>query len=165
LKFLLTFSPRWLYIYPGLALIAACLMTFIALLPGFLTIGDVRLGVNSLLFAAIGIIVGFQLTSMGLIASLFGVRESYWQASGRFGRITGWLTIDRGCVIGGLMILCGIAGLGWAVLSWAKVGYGDLSVETEMRLIIPSMLSAVVGLQFMLTCFLTELLSRPRRAS
>jgi glycosyltransferase involved in cell wall biosynthesis len=161
LKFLLTFSPRWLYIYPGLALVAACLLAFVVLLPGFLSIGDVRLGVNSLLFSAIGIIVGFQLTSMGLIASLFGVRESYWQDTGRLQRVKRWLTIDRGCFVGGLMILSGIVGLGFAVWSWASVGYGDLSVETEMRLIIPSMLSAVVGLQFMFTCFLTELLSRP----
>ena len=161
LKFLLTFSPRWLYIYPGLALIATCLVAFVILLPGFLTIGEVRLGINSLLFAAIGIIVGFQLTSMGLIASLFGVRESYWQDTRRLQHVKRWLTIDRGCILGGLMILSGIIGLGLAVLSWANVGYGDLAVETEMRLIIPSMLAAVVGLQFMFTCFLVELLGRP----
>lgn len=161
LKFLLTFSPRWLYIYPGLALIAACLLAFIALLPGFLTIGDVRLGVNSLLFAGIGIIVGFQLTSMGLIASLFGVRESYWQETGRLQSIKRWLSIDRGCVIGGSMILGGLIGLGSAVWGWARLGFGDLAVEPMMRVIIPSMLLGVVGIQFMFTCFLTELLSRP----
>lgn len=161
LKFLLTFSPRWLYIYPGLALIAACLLAFVVLLPGFLTIGDVRLGVNSLLFAGIGIIVGFQLTSMGLIASLFGVRESYWQDTDRLQRIKRWLSIDRGCVIGGSMILAGLIGLGSAVWGWARLGFGDLAVEPMMRVIIPSMLLGVVGIQFMFTCFLTELLSRP----
>jgi hypothetical protein len=161
LKFLLTFSPRWLYIYPGLALIAASLAAFLVLLPGYVTIGDVRLGVNSLLFAAIGIIVGFQLTSMGLIASLFGVRESYWQASGRLGRVKRWLTIDRGCIVGGSMILGGLIGLASAVWGWARLEFGDLAVESAMRVIIPSMLLGVVGIQFMFTCFLTELLSRP----
>jgi hypothetical protein len=161
LKFLLTFSPRWLYIYPGLALLALSLAAFAVLLPGFLRIGDVRLGVNSLLFAGIGIIIGFQLTSMGLIASLFGVRESYWQDSGRLDRIRRWLTIDRGCLIGGSMIFGGLIGLASAVWGWARLGFGDLAVEPMMRVIIPSMLLGVVGLQFTFTCFLTELLSRP----
>jgi glycosyltransferase involved in cell wall biosynthesis len=161
LKFLLTFSPRWLYIYPGLALLALSLAAFAVLLPGFLRIGDVRLGVNSLLFAGIGIIIGFQLTSMGLIASLFGVRESYWQDSGRLDRIRRWLTIDRGCLIGGSMIFSGLIGLASAVWGWARLGFGDLAVEPMMRVIIPSMLLGVVGLQFTFTCFLTELLSRP----
>jgi len=161
LKFLLTFAPRWLYIYPGLALIAASLAAFLVLLPGFVTIGEVRLGVNSLLFLGFGIIVGFQLTSMGLIASLFGVRESYWQGSGRLHRIKRWLSIDRGCIIGGTMILAGLIGLASSVWAWARLDFGDLAVEPMMRVIIPSMLLGIVGLQFMFTCFLVELLSRP----
>jgi hypothetical protein len=161
LKFLLTFAPRWLYIYPGLALIVLSLSAFLALLPGFVTLGEVRLGVNSLLFAGIGIIIGFQLTTMGLIASLFGVRESYWQGSGRLNWINRWLTIDRGCIIGGSMMFCGLAGLLFAVWNWARTGFGDLTVEAEMRVIIPSMLLGVVGLQLMFTCFLIELLNRP----
>lgn len=161
LKFLLIFAPRWLYIYPGLALIAASLAAFLVLLPGFVTIGEIRLGVNSLLFLGFGIIVGFQLTSMGLIASLFGVRESYWQGSGRLERIRRWLSIDRGCIIGGTMIVAGLIGLASAVWGWARLDFGDLAVEPMMRVIIPSMLLGIVGLQFMFTCFLVELLSRP----
>jgi len=161
LKFLLTFAPRWLYIYPGLALIAVSLAAFLILLPGFVTIGEIRLGVNSLLFLGFGIIVGFQLTSMGLIASLFGVRESYWQGSGRLERIRRWLSIDRGCIIGGTMIVAGLIGLASAVWGWARLDFGDLAVEPMMRVIIPSMLLGIVGLQFMFTCFLVELLSRP----
>ena len=161
LKFLLTFAPRWLYIYPGLALIAVSLAAFLILLPGFVTIGEIRLGVNSLLFLGFGIIVGFQLTSMGLIASLFGVRESYWQGSGRLTRIRRWLSIDRGCIIGGTMIVGGLIGLASAVWGWARLDFGDLAVEPMMRVIIPSMLLGIVGLQFMFTCFLVELLSRP----
>jgi len=161
LKFLLTFAPRWLYIYPGLALIAVSLAAFLILLPGFVTIGEIRLGVNSLLFLGFGIIVGFQLTSMGLIASLFGVRESYWQGSGRLERIRRWLSIDRGCIIGGTMIVAGLIGLASAVWGWARLDFGDLAVEPMMRVIIPSMLLGIVGPQFMFTCFLVELLSRP----
>jgi hypothetical protein len=146
-----------------LALIGVCLSTFLLLLPGYMHVGHVRFGVHSLLFAAVGIIVGVQLASMGLIASLFGARESFWYDSGRLQRIRRLLTIDRGCATGGAMIAAALIGFVIAISSWARAGYGDLTVENEMRLVIPSMLLGVVGLQFALTCFLVELLGRPAR--
>jgi hypothetical protein len=59
------------------------------------------------------------------------------------------------------MILPGLIGLASAVWAWARLDFGDLAVEPMMRVIIPSMLLGIVGLQFMFTCFLVELLSRP----
>ena len=83
LKFLLLFSPRWLFVYPGLALTTCASLAFAYLLPRYQFLGGVRLGVHSLLFAAFGMVVGAQLASFGIIASLFGVRERFWSTSGR----------------------------------------------------------------------------------
>jgi glycosyltransferase involved in cell wall biosynthesis len=158
LKFLLTFSPRWLYIYPGTALTVLSLVAFSYLLPGYQILGSARLGIHSLMFAAFGILVGVQLSSFGLIASIFGVRESYWFTNGRLDPVKRWLTIDRGCAIGGTLVVCGIAGLATAFLTWAGTGYGDLNAEQQMRTVIPSVLLAVVGIQIAFTCFMVELL-------
>ena len=162
LKFLLTFSPRWLFIYPGLALLTLSLAAFLYLLPGFKPLGSARLGVDTLTFAGFGVLVGVQLASLGLIASVFGVRERYWFGSGRFQKIEQWLTIDRGVTVGGTLVLVGILGASAAFWNWARHGYGDLSVERELRIVIPASVAAVVGIQITFTCFLFELFRRPK---
>ena len=161
LKFLLTFSPRWLFIYPGLTLLVVSLAAFLYLLPGYKVLGSARLGVHTLTFAGFGVLVGVQLASFGLIASVLGVRESFWLSSGRLDRIKRWLTIDRGMIVGGTFILAGIVGAAAAFWAWASGGYGDLSVESSMRIVVPASVIGVVGIQIVFTCFLFELLNRP----
>jgi glycosyltransferase involved in cell wall biosynthesis len=163
LKFLLIYSPRWLYIYPGLTLLAISLAAFLYLLPGFQVLGSARLGVHTLAFAGFGVLVGVQLASLGLIASVFGVRESYWFSNGHLDRIKRWMTVDRGVLIGGALVLIGFAGALFAFWNWAESGYGDLSVESTMRIVIPASVIAVVGIQTAFVCFLFELLDRPPR--
>lgn len=163
LKFLLLFAPRWLFVYPGLALLTLGLAAFLALLPSDQMVGGVRFGVHSMLFAGAAILVGVQLMAFGLVASCFGARERYWSESGRLQKIRSLLSIDKGCLAGGTMILAGIAGAIVAFASWAGAGFSDMDPEALMRISIPSVLAAGVGLQVMLTSFLIELLSQPAR--
>src|SRR5688500_10465003 len=165
LKFLLLFAPRWLYVYPGLALFALSFAIFLGLLPGDVAVGNVRFGVHSLLFAGAGMLIGAQMMSFGLLAGLFGVRERYWSAGRGLERARALLTIDRGSLVGGAMILAGLAGAVVALVSWAGAGFSDMNPDMLMRLSIPSVLSAGIGLQLMLTVFLLELLSHPARHS
>ena len=163
LKFLLLFSPRWLFVYPGALLALLGLVAFGVLLPGYQTVGHVRLGVHSLLFAGAAILIGVQLMSFGLLASVFGARENYWYAGGRIERLRRFLSVDRGCILGGLMILAGIGGAVFAFLRWSAAGYGDMQVESLMRITIPAVLLCAVAMQLIFTTFLLELMSHPRR--
>ena len=99
--------------------------------------------------------------SFGLLAGLFGVRERYWSAGRGLERARAVLTIDKGSLIGGAMILAGLGGAVVALASWAGAGFSDMNPDMLMRLSIPSVLSAGIGLQLMLTSFLLELLSHP----
>ena len=165
LKFLLVFAPRWLFIYPGLALLMLGLAAFAALLPGDLTIGHVRFGVHTLLFASSAILIASQLMSFGILANLFGSREKYWPVSPRMAAIRRWLSIDNGCIGGGGMMAVGLVGALGALASWAGAGFSDMDPETLMRISIPSIVLAAVGLQLILTSFLIELLSQPARST
>ena len=165
LKFLLVFAPRWLFIYPGLALFALGLAAFAALIPGDLSIGHVRFGVHTLLFASSAILIAVQLMSFGLLANLFGARERYWPVSQRMVAIRRRLSIDNGCIVGGSMMAVGLIGSLGALAIWAGAGFSDMNPETLMRISIPSVVLAAVGLQTILTSFLIELLSQPARTS
>ncbi|GMM93515.1 glycosyltransferase family 2 protein [Qipengyuania sp. MTN3-11] len=163
LKFLLIFAPRWLYLYPGLALAAAGLIGFLILLPGFVSLGSVRLGVNSLLFCGLSLLLGVQLVSFGLLAKLFGTRERYWMESRDIRAIRRWLTIDKTCIAGGGLFVAGIAGSTLAVWQWGAAGYGDMVAERLLRLSIPSALACAIGIQIAFTGFLAELMNHPAR--
>jgi glycosyltransferase involved in cell wall biosynthesis len=163
LKFLLLFAPRWLYLYPGLALALAGLAGFLALLPGFVSFAGVRLGINSLLFCGLSLLLGVQLVSFGLLAKLFGTRERYWLETDEIRAIRRWLTIDKTCIAGGALFAAGIAGCGLAVWQWASAGYGDMVAERLLRVSIPAALGCAIGIQVAFTGFLAELMGHPAR--
>jgi hypothetical protein len=165
LKFLLVFAPRWLFVYPGAALFAVGSAAFAALAPAELTVNGVHLGVHSLLFAAAAILLSVQLLGFGVVASLFGARERYWPVSPRLAAIRRWFTVDNGCLAGGGMMGLGFIGAIGALVMWASGGFSDMNPEVLMRITIPSVLLAAVGLQVMLTAFLIELLSQPSRVT
>jgi hypothetical protein len=110
-------------------------------------------------------LIGAQMMSFGLLASQFGVRERYWSAGRGLDRARAFLTIDRGSLIGGAMMLAGLGGAVLALASWAGAGFSDMDPDLLMRLAIPSVLAAGLGLQLMLTSFLLELLAHPARFS
>lgn len=164
LKFLLLFAPRWLFLYPGAMLAVAGLIGFLALLPGFVSVGDVRLGVNSLLFCGLSLLLGVQLVSFGLLAKLFGSRERYWLETEDIRAIRRWLTIDRACIVGGALLAAGLGGCALAVLLWGRAGYGDMVAENLLRVSIPSVLACAIGVQIAFTGFLAELMGHPARS-
>jgi glycosyltransferase involved in cell wall biosynthesis len=163
LKFLLLFAPKWLFLYPGLAVFLAGLASMLALLPGTVTLGDLRLGVNSLLFSGTAMLLGLQIVCFGLLAELFGSRERYWLETDRVRRIRHWLTVDRACIAGGGLFLLGLGGSAYAALLWQGQDFGDMVTDSLMRVTIPSVLACAMGLQIAFTGFLAELIGHPRR--
>ena len=163
LKFLLIFAPRWLYLYPGLTLLLTGLAAMLALLPGTLALGNLNLGVNSLLFCGAAMLLGLQIVSFGLLAELFGSRERYWSESDRIRRIRRWMTIDRTCILGGGLFALGVAAATYAVMLWRGEGYGDMNPDALMRITIPAVLASAMGLQIVFTGFLAELIGHPHR--
>ncbi len=160
LSFLLTFAPRWLFFYPGALLVGIGLALLVALLPGSVHLGRLTLGVHTLLFAAAGVIIGAQLMSFAVVARLFGVREGLWPASRWTDLARRLFTIDRGCIVGALLITAGFGIALAAVGGWAGQDFGDLDVEATMRLAVPSVLLCSLGVQALVTGFFTALLTR-----
>ncbi len=163
LKFLLTFAPKWLFFYPGSALLFAGLAVLAWLLPGAQRIGGVEFGVHTLLFAAGAVLIGLQLVTFAVVARVFGIREQYWPSGPSIERVQSWLTVDRGCIVGGLAIVASIGTAITAVVTWAGNNYGAMNPTDLMRLAIPSVLLACGGLQVMFTGFLLGLMQQPAR--
>jgi Glycosyl transferase family 2 len=158
LRFLLLFCPRWLFLYPGLAL--ACLGTLLSLwlLPHQRHIGSVTLDIHTLLFAAMAIVVGVQATGFWAFANLHGMNEGWLPETPRLRRLIGRLTVERGLLIGGSLLLVGLVLGILAVSTWSNVAFGLLDPSHTMRLAIPSATCIVLGFEIVFAGFVMNVL-------
>jgi len=163
LRFLLTFAPDWLFFYPGLILVTAGLVAFSTLLGSNLYLGEIVLGIHTMLFASAGVLIGGQLLSFWYLARLFGVREGYWRSSPGFDRARRILSVDFCSLSGGMLLLLGFGLALAAFLGWARASFGPLDGLTgTSRLVIGAVLCAAAGTQLAMTGFLAFLMSDRR---
>ena len=156
------FSPRWLFLYPGIFLVLVGLLIAGLLLPGPVRLTDgIELDVHTLLVAAMAVLVGLQSISFALIGRAFATRYGFIPRSERFGKVLEALSLERILLFSLLLMTGGLAGLFWAVDQWAQTGFGRLAYSQMMRPMIFSMTALVAGLQTMMTGFLFSMINVP----
>ncbi len=163
LRFMLIYSPRWLFWYPGLALILGGLALVIWILPAPRTLGNVTIDVHTLLFGAMAIILGVQALSFWTFTTVFAVSEGLLPESRRLRRVFRVATLEVGLAAGAVCILLGLIGAVQAVGIWEAHAFGPLDISQTMRLVIPSVTLIVLGAQLILSSFFLSILWVRRR--
>lgn len=158
LRFLLTYAPRFLFVYPGMACAAVGAVGVATLASGSVTLGHVELGATTLLFAAMLLLLGSQLVSFGIVARLYGVASNLWPTSARVERFRARFSVERGAIAGTMVSLAGVAGIAILIGGWASAGFGAMDAVGLMRLAIPAMVATLLGLQTVFTSFLIGLI-------
>jgi glycosyltransferase involved in cell wall biosynthesis len=138
LRFLLLFSPSWLFLFPGAALFLVGLAMMAWLLPTPRTVGGVTLDIHTLFYAALAVVVGFHSMLFWVFAKIYGMREGIVPPDPRFSAMMRLVTLEVGLIVGGALLLFGLALGVYAVGAWGSVEFGVLSPERAMRLVIPS---------------------------
>ncbi|MDX2028229.1 MAG: glycosyltransferase family 2 protein [Alphaproteobacteria bacterium] len=165
LRFLLLYSPRWLYLYPGMALIILGVAVSALLLPGPVTIADgVVLDVHTLLVAGMAILVGVQSISFGLLARYYALTNGILP-SGRFGKIITHVTVDRLLIFAAILIAAGLAGIGWAAELWSSKNFGPLNYQNMMRILIVAVTGIAAGLQLGFSAFMLGVMQIKHKSS
>jgi hypothetical protein len=162
-RFMLLYSPRWLFLYPGLALMIAGLVVGGWLLPGPRRGGDVTFDVHTLLYAAMSVLLGFQAVIFAVFTKVFAISEGLLPPDPRLDRLFRVVTLETGLLVGGLLIVLGLAGSAYAVLSWERTSFGPLNPGETLRMIIPAMLAMVLGCQILFSSFFLSVLGMKRR--
>src|ERR1700704_4045484 len=162
LRFMLLFSPRWLFLYPGLALFAAGVLLSALLIPGPLHVGGVRLDVHTLLVAAFLALLGYQLVLFAVFTKIFAVRTGFHPPHPLLEAVFRYVTLEVGLAAGFLMVLGGLVALILAVASWGSVGFGNLDPSLTMREVIPAVVLLALGTQTVFASFFISILSIDR---
>jgi glycosyltransferase involved in cell wall biosynthesis len=163
LRFLLIYAPRFLFLYPGLALAAAGLFGLLALLTTEIRIGQVEFGIHTMVFAAMAVLIGSQLIGLSVLATRYGVITGMWSEGGVTRKLRNWFSVERACLVAAAMLVAGFAGAVTAAAIWAGSGFGDMNPGTLMRITIPSMMLCCLGVQTAVTAFFAGLLEQPGR--
>ena len=158
LRFLLLFSPRWLFLYPGLAMMCLGALVGAWLLPAPRTIGGITFDVHTLSYSAASMVVGYQSILFWICAKIYGIRERIVPPDPWFERLILRLTVERALLTGMILLLLGL-GLGIAALgTWRGAGFGNLSPAITLRLIIPSTTALIIAFQTVYSAFFASLL-------
>ena len=163
LRFMLMFSPRWLFLYPGLLLTFAGVAVMGVLAPAPVTLGHVTFDAHTLLFAAFAAVLGVQLVGFAVVSRMYGVTVGLLPSNPRLERLLERISLEHGLVVGVLLILLGFGGSVWALMRWEAAAFGPLEPYTTMRLAITSVASMAIGASFVFTSFLIGILRLPHR--
>ncbi len=158
LRFLLLFSPRWLFLYPGLALLALGIALMSALYFAPLHFLGVGLDIHSMLYASAAALLGLQLCLFGLFARVAAQSAGLLPRQPALEKLLAGLTLERGLLAGLCMALVGVLWSAVAVWQWRAAGFGALDPRVVMRDTIPATALMVGGMEFVLASFLLSVL-------
>ncbi len=157
LRFLLLYSPRWLFLYPGFFLI------FVGLISTFLLLSFANERIHTLLYSSTAIFIGSQLVSFALFTKVFAISEGLLPLDKRLKKLGKFLNLELGLIIGFVLVILGIIGSIVALFQWESMSFGALEPVKTMGLIIPSVTAIALGLQIIFSSFFLSVLALKRR--
>jgi len=162
LRFFLLFSPRWLFLVPGSALVLLGLVGYGLAMPA-LSLRGITFDAHTLLFSSLFMLCGYQAILFAIFTKTFAVNEGLMPADVRFNRFFHLVNLERGLVISGVAFLIGFGLLVCAVNEWRAVNFGQLNYAHTMRLVVPGSTLVALAFQTTLSSFFVSILGMHRR--
>jgi glycosyltransferase involved in cell wall biosynthesis len=159
LRFLLIYSPRWLFLYPGIFLMLLGIIMSIFIVRGPVEmLPHVVFDTNTLLYAGAFIIVGYQAVSFGVFTRTYAVQAGFLPQNNSLAKASDFVSMELGLVIGLIILFAGVGGTLYSLSLWEAKDFGPLEYSEILRKVIPSVIAIIVGLQTILSSFFLSVL-------
>ncbi|MTI20813.1 glycosyltransferase, partial [Fulvivirga sp. RKSG066] len=166
LRFFLMYSPAWLFLYPGLFLMLfGGITSALILASGYLQLGQINLATHSLLYCSALIIFGFQGVLFYVMTKIYVYTQKLFPVKTRLSKWYKLFTLEKGILVGGLLMTIGVILWGYAIYKWSETNFGDLDVAKTMNIAIPSVTMLVLGSQILLNSFFISILGLKKTAT
>lgn len=162
LRFFLMYSPRWLFLMPGIGLGMLGLLGYALALPG-VKVAGAALDAHTLLVASLALLLGYQLVQFALFAKTFAISEGMIPAERKHAKWLRVMNLERCLLAGSAAFLVGGGLIATAFQHWRMAGFGALDYGTTMRLVIPGVTLAALGFQTVFSSFFVSILRMARR--
>jgi len=158
LRFLFLYSPRWLFLYPGVAMMLVGIAATAWLLPAPRTVGPYSFDVDTLVYALGLVLIGFQAIVFAVCAKSYGVAHGLLPSRPVVDKVLRVFTLERGLIAGTALTVAGLIAGFYGVHIWRSAGFGNLDPDTILRITLPSSCAIVIGVESILaSCFLSVL--------
>ncbi|HKY50059.1 MAG TPA: glycosyltransferase family 2 protein [Candidatus Limnocylindria bacterium] len=164
LRFLLLYSPRWLFLYPGALLMIVGTLVGLWLLAGERAVGSLQLGVHTLIYAAAAVVLGYQSVIFAVFTKTFAISEGLMPEDPRLTRLYRYVTLETGILAAIALVVVGVIAAAAAVGIWGEQGFGPIAdISFTLRAVIVSSLAITLGVQTFFASFFLSVLGLGRR--
>ena len=163
LRFFLLYSPRWLFLYPGIALMLLGTALGLWLLPAPRSLGGVTFDVHTLVYAAAFVLLGFQAIAFACFTKIFAISEGLLPPDAALDKLFRYITLELGVVVGAVLTIAGFSASAYAVDAWGAQHFGMLDYSRTMRIVIPAALLLTLGVQTIFASFFMSVLGLRRK--
>jgi glycosyltransferase involved in cell wall biosynthesis len=164
LRFLMLYSPRWLFFIPGLMLMTLGLVAGVALATGPIRVGEIAFDVDTLVGASAVLVIGFQAVLFALLTKVYAMEEGFLPHDRRVQRIIDSWSLERGLVVGGLLALAGLVGLVASLSHWQVHSFGQLDPRHSLRIVVPAATALIMSCQMIFASLFVSILDIRRRS-
>jgi glycosyltransferase involved in cell wall biosynthesis len=164
LRFLLMYSPKWLFYVPGISLFfLGLLLMLLTVLKPFEIVKGVFFDTNTLLFAGVFIITGFSCITLGLFTRTYATEEGFLPKNKLDDRLEKIFTLEIGLLAGIIIFFCGFAGSLFSFFIWKQAKFGRLDYKEILRIVVPSAILILLGTQLVFSSFFLGILKIKRK--
>jgi glycosyltransferase involved in cell wall biosynthesis len=159
LRFLLMYSPKWLFLIPGLILMAAGLLLGAWIMKGPVELFNIYFDTNTLLYAGALVITGFQAVNFAIFTRTYAIEAGFLPVNKALDKMYRYVNLESALVTGILVTLCGFGGSVYSLYLWDQVDFGHLDYSSILRVVIPSVVCIIIGMQIVLSSFFLSVLA------
>jgi glycosyltransferase involved in cell wall biosynthesis len=161
LRFLMIYSPKWVFLYPGLALTLLSAAASVALFFGPVDIGVRFFDFHSFILAGAGLMIGINLLAFAAITGVFAYSSNLLPKRPSFYPLFQYFTLETGLAIGFLLALGGLGIIAYAAYLSSALGFLSIGFEKSVRLVFGGALLTVTGAQIIFSSFVLSMLGLP----
>lgn len=150
LRFLLLYSPGWLFLYPAIFMMIVGLSSSLTFMLKPIFNEGTMFDVHTLMYSSILVLIGFQFMVFYALTKIYAVENGLLPKSNRYDKLFKYLNLEIGLIVGVLLLIIGIV-LSYKGLSiWYTSDFGILQPTETFRLIIPAVFTILLGIQVIL---------------
>jgi glycosyltransferase involved in cell wall biosynthesis len=163
LRFLMMYSPRWSFLYPGAVLMVAGTALALWLLPGPRTVGSITIDIHTLLYAVMAILIGFQMVTFSIFTKVFAITEKLMPEDARLNWLFRYFQLETGLVIGGFLMAAGVGLAAYSLFLWNAHGFGPMDPEGLVRVVASTIVLFTIGVEICMASFFLSILGLRRK--
>ncbi|MCX7548188.1 glycosyltransferase family 2 protein [Xanthomarina sp. F1114] len=147
LRFLLLYSPQWLFLIPGIFLILVGFISSVLIISHPISFNTIQLDVHTLLYTSSAVLIGFQFIVFYALTKIYAVENNLLPKSTRYNKLFKYLNLETGLVIGALFLILGLVLSYFGLDIWRHSNFGELNPSETLRIIIPAVFTILLGMQ------------------